>query len=112
MANEVKTPYELFGVECAEGWRDLYMPLIQRCNDLGAQVVQVKEKFGELRFYYCLPPGVSKEAGEELLNAVCAAEVASRSTCELCGQPGKTRNNRSWLRTLCDLHAVKKEPVT
>lgn len=59
--------------------------------------VQVKEKFGGLRFYY--------EGGDETIyGMVRMAESMSVRTCEVCGNLGKPRNT-GWIRTLCDVHA-------
>ncbi len=60
--------------------------------------VQIKEKFGTLRFYY--------DGGDEYIRGlVSMAEVISEITCETCGSPGKLREG-GWLRTLCDTHAI------
>jgi hypothetical protein len=59
--------------------------------------VQVKEKFGGLRFY--LSAGT-----EKILELVDKAECKSYETCETCGQPGKLRTDLSWQLTLCDEH--------
>lgn len=59
--------------------------------------VQVKEKFGGLRFY------LSCET-DEIRKLVRAAEKESYMTCETCGQPGKHRPDLSWILTLCDEH--------
>lgn len=59
--------------------------------------VQIKEKFGTLRFY--VNGGTTKtEAFIEF------AEYHSGRICETCGAPGKTRGE-GWLTTLCELHA-------
>jgi len=63
-----------------------------------AQVVaiQIKEKFGTLRFYY--------NGGDDTIGGmVRMAESMSSVTCEECGNPGKTRGP-GWIRTLCDHH--------
>lgn len=65
-----------------------------------AQVVaiQVKEKFGGLRFYY--------SGGDDYIRGVVdMAEEMSYVTCEECGAPGKQRSG-GWIRTLCDEHAT------
>ena len=70
----------------------------QEIKDLVPQVVavQVKEKFGSLRFYY--------DGGDEYIRAlVNFAESMSGRICEKCGSPGKTRGG-GWVRTLCDEH--------
>lgn len=62
--------------------------------------VQVKEKFGSLRFYY--------SGGDNIVKGmVRMAEAMSEVTCEECGAPGELRNGR-WIRTLCDTHATSE----
>lgn len=61
--------------------------------------VQVKEKFGTLRFYY--------NGGDDIVDGmVRMAESMSKRVCEECGSPGTIRGG-SWIRTLCDEHAQK-----
>lgn len=58
--------------------------------------VQVKEKFGGLRFYY--------DGGDELIRgAVSMAEAMSYRTCDVCGAPG-TPNHDGWISTRCEAH--------
>ena len=82
--------------------------------------LQLKEKFGGLRWYTRL---VHDEAGEadddeqlttpdglyERLYAItrAAAEEADR-LCEVCGKPGETRSG-GWIKTLCDEHAEQRK---
>lgn len=63
-------------------------------------VSQIKEKFGELRFYY--------DGGDDHINGlvIMAEEWASR-TCEECGKPGTARRD-GWIKTLCDEHAAER----
>ena len=58
--------------------------------------VQVKEKFGGLRFYY-------EGGNEQVYGMVRMAESWAAVTCETCGAPGKSRSG-GWIRTLCDKH--------
>ena len=59
--------------------------------------VQVKEKFGTLRFYY--------SGGNEYVSGLVAmAESMSGVTCEMCGTPGRLQG-RGWVKTLCEQHA-------
>ncbi|NBP01225.1 MAG: hypothetical protein EBU90_14010 [Proteobacteria bacterium] len=63
--------------------------------------VQVKEKYGTLRFYY--------DGGDDYIaGAVDLAETMSSCTCEECGAPGHKRGG-GWIRTLCDNHYEQKE---
>jgi hypothetical protein len=67
--------------------------------------VQVKEKFGGLRFYV-------QAATNKHYDFISFAESMSYRTCEMCGAPGKTYTD-GWHTTLCDIHAamVGKEEV-
>lgn len=58
--------------------------------------VQVKEKFGGLRFYV---NGASAEHDAKIE----FAESMSYRTCEVCGRPGKPTRD-GWIRTLCKEH--------
>lgn len=60
--------------------------------------VQVKEKFGGLRFYV-------QAATDKHYNYISFAESMSYKTCEECGAPGKTYTD-GWHMTLCDIHAA------
>ncbi len=59
--------------------------------------VQVKEKFGGLRFYV-------QAATDKHYSYITFAESMSYHTCEECGAPGK-RYTDGWHQTLCDIHA-------
>jgi hypothetical protein len=77
-------------------------------------VVQVKEKFGGLRFYLNFPPMTkfSEEEYNKLEGMISFAEnYLSYSICEDCGKPGECRNDLGWIRTLCNEHyeEVKKK---
>ena len=60
--------------------------------------VQVKEKFGGLRFYV-------QAATDKHWSYINFAESMSYRTCEECGAPGKTYTD-GWHRTMCDIHAA------
>lgn len=61
------------------------------------EAVQVKEKFGTLRFYI--------DYGDDSVYAFIAmAESMSARTCETCGKPGKLRGT-GWVYTSCNDHA-------
>jgi len=101
-----------WGFCCGDGWYSLIDTLCaniqshidhqNKFNKNDAPIpqliaVQVKEKFGTLRFYY--------HGGDEYISGlVSMAESLSASICEECGNKGKIRNG-GWVRTLCDHHA-------
>lgn len=81
------------------GWHPIVRPLLDMAKKIeGAQVVQVKEKFGGLRFYVHTP---ASDAAAALMEAIDKAEALSNVTCEDCGAPGKHVSPRGWIRTLC-----------
>lgn len=92
---EPKSCFDLFGIECGKGWASLYEPLMERCAKEGVTIHQIKEKFGGLRFYV-------DRALPDLYDAIHAAEMRSFHICEDCGEPGKLRSMKGWLRTMCD----------
>jgi hypothetical protein len=61
--------------------------------------VQVKEKFGGLRFYY--------NGGDEYIRgAVDMAEMLSLATCDVCGDRGHYNLNNGWVSTRCENHKL------
>ena len=102
-----------FGFEHGDGWYKIldslcdqiqnHLDWVNREKETVRQVVavQVKEKFGGLRFYY--------EGGDAVVGGmVRMAESWAANTCEFCGNPGKPRKG-GWIRTLCDEHADGRE---
>lgn len=77
------------------GWKSLIDPLIVQADADGATVMQIKEKFGGLRFY-------ADGGSDKLQDMITQAEADSFKTCEMCGKPGVLRISGSWLKTLCD----------
>ena len=106
------SPYSGFGVECNEGWKGLYQPLLDLCKLYNIPVLQVKEKFGGLRFYI----GPTSESNFDLYPLITAAEAQSFRTCEDCGISGSSWVNSievrkvtteasetsGWIRSLCE----------
>lgn len=67
--------------------------------DTGFEVVQVKEKYGTLR-YYTGGTTPSREVDDQIQKFVDQAEYLSAITCEECGGQGTLRT-QGWHRTLC-----------
>lgn len=80
------------------GWFPLLRDLLDDLKTLGfkGQIAQVKEKFGELRFY---ADGATLAQGKR----IARAEAESARTCERCGKPGTCGNHNGgyWIKTLC-----------
>ena len=95
------------GFEHGDGWFDILWrlcvdlePLVtemERASGRKFEVLQVKEKFGGLRFY------VNCRRNEAIRQRIGIAADESFHTCEVCGQPGTLREER-WIKTLCDEH--------
>lgn len=83
--------------EVSPGWNLLIKELIQDLINLGwnKEVIQVKEKFGGLRFYIV-------EGSTAIDNRIRQSERESTTICEITGNPGKLRTDIGWYRTLCD----------
>ncbi len=93
--------------ECGLGWVDLILDLslkiekilLQMAEEGNAESIdmyalQVKEKYGTLRFY------MSSQT-KEIMDLIYDAEAKSSQTCELCGELGKMRPT-NWITALCD----------
>jgi len=98
----------MFGFECGDGWFDLLWTLLTEIEkSLAAEpkevvdnfsVVQVKEKYGTLRFY-------CNGTTDAIDSLISAAEDVSEKTCEACGQPGEIRPG-GWISVQCWDHYV------
>ena len=83
-------------ISTQEGWNNIILQLSEKIMDSqkNIQVSQVKEKFGELRFYYR-----PHDADIDLL--ISDAERQASTTCEKCGKQGRLLNNCGWMSVLC-----------
>lgn len=91
------------------GWASLVDRCFAACvaSGLPFTVAQVKEKFGQLRFYvdFTFDRDTQDEfmRAEYALNMISAAEVESGRTCEVCGAPGsRAYAGGYWVKTRCD----------
>lgn len=97
-----------WGFEHGDGWYDILDRLCAELMRLAEEdaaagrerhvpvATQVKEKFGDLRFYV-------NGATDAQWDAIRKAEQETSVTCEWCGKPGKLRGG-GWLYTACDEH--------
>lgn len=90
--------------DVGRGW----LPLLERLHialsdvDPDYQVIQLKEKFGQLRVYLGYQDGIN----EQLYNIVTDFEDESSTVCELCGAEGRLVNPRGWYFTRCEAHSA------
>ena len=91
-----------WGFEHGDGWYSIIYNLSEKITKLDPTVeaVQVKEKFGGLRFY--IGP-VKIEHSKEVYDAIDQAEDESFKTCEVCGsKENVTTEGSNWIKTLCE----------
>lgn len=93
-----------WGVACGDGWYDILDNLcgiVQQHVDYHklpqVEAVQVKEKFGGLRFY-------TNHTDDYIRGLIVMAESMSYFVCEECGDKGKLLR-KGWFMTLCRKHA-------
>ena len=102
--DDIHSSTHLREIACLPGWlnlidelcRTLQIHLDSHPDVPQVDVLQVKEKFGGLRFYYSGGDSVCRDA-------VAMAEERSLSTCEVCGQTG-TLGGERWLNVRCVNH--------
>ena len=74
---------------------------LQEAEESITVAVQVKEKFGGLRFYI-------DKGNDRAYALISMAEHLSVRTCEVCGKMGSKTYHTGWHRTLCHDHAVEQ----
>lgn len=110
----LETIFQAYGYEpptwsgVGKGWFPILHEMLRELQSCGAKVRfdQVKEKFGTLRVYTSHQNSVVHEI-------IRQAEQCSRTTCEVCGEPGKLNDHEgaTWLSTLCDPCRNRKNPT-
>ena len=88
----------IFGFEVGDGWYNLIRDGCKRIKELNPpkkfEVVQVKEKFGGLRFY-------TEYTTEKIYKIIEDMEDLSYKTCEFCGSTDDVRQTGGWIKTVC-----------
>jgi len=111
-----------FWFECNDGWYQIIDDLCHNIqaylnefnasekqslssgpHKLSLKAVQVKEKFGGIRYYIDteISVGAPEEATAPIYEFIRIAEQRSESTCETCGQPGTIQMKRRWMKCVC-----------
>jgi hypothetical protein len=101
-----------FGFQVQDGWFHLIWSLCEDLESLVAgyegetgqsfEVLQVKEKFGGLRFYV-------NEGSDPIWQRIERAEMDSLKICEVCGR--LAQQNDMWTQTLCDQHGDRTASI-
>jgi len=92
-----------------DGWYLLIRELSEKIENYNRKnknnpviAVQVKEKFGGLRFYVGSAPSW-------IHDLISEAEEKSYTICEFCGEKGKLRSDLGWIITLCDACYIERK---
>ena len=83
-----------FGIEMCE---EIRKELIKYNHLDKYRIIQIKEKFGGLRWYDFGIPKASK-----ICEIIHKYTDLSHHTCMICGRPAETSSDGYWLYTLCD----------
>ena len=100
-------PICLYGIQCdCDGWLqpidDLLNMLMQLDGYRRLRVYQIKEKFGQFRFYYN-STSLSNTERCKFQNQIDMYTDKINKTCEKCGKPGTLKTAEDgWLFTLCE----------
>lgn len=90
------------GFECGPGWTDLLDAVFGWLHEIAPDrdwsPSQIKEKYGDLRFYWF---GDLPDPGDQIIEA---AELVSGHVCEVCGAPGQLESDGGWWSTRCRDH--------
>lgn len=91
-----------WGINCNDGWYNLIDNLckeiqdyIDNTNSEQVEVVQLKEKFGTLRFY-------TNHSDDTIYSFIEKAELLSSKTCEICGTTKNIGTTLGWIITCCE----------
>lgn len=104
-------------ISCDRGWFPIVVELDQQLAavDRGYRLLQVKEKWGELAYYYRASDGTDADTKTRMHEIVAEAASQCAAVCEACGSRGATLcvGRFSWHKTLCPLCAVARgyEPL-
>lgn len=102
LETELKTTYPNlyakldWGLDVGDGWYNIIAAISPTLENEGVQAVQVKEKFGGLRFY--IDGGGWSNTTEAVIRV---AETLAWFTCEICGCKGEMVKDNGWYKTRC-----------
>lgn len=100
--------------ELPKGWFDLSTPRAEKLKNSSVRspdaerlvVMEIKAKFGKLRFYYSLEDANALVL--DIRSIVEAATLRSTTICQECGAPGERAVLGSWVASLCEIHAGRQ----
>lgn len=89
--------------QVSDGWVPAVTELTLAIEHLPIRIVQIKEKFAQLRVYVDWLQEPTIEQKELFQKAVEIAQYKCSHTCEVCGKEGKLIDN-GWYHTRCEQH--------
>lgn len=119
-SDELKSKYPYMftganiGLDLYEGWNT---SLVAACDSIdallgdekaGFHFSQIKEKYGSARYYF-EAESLDFEVEQRIQDQLDKAELATESTCMLCGAPACIENHGGWFLCLCDVHASERK---
>lgn len=100
-----------WGIETENGWfniiynlsKEIEIERLKLCEEYRklVKVVQVKEKYGTLRYYL-------NHETDEMSFWIREVENKSEITCEICGEFGLNKEISGWYQVLCQKHYFKR----
>lgn len=106
----------VFNLSCGAGWKDIVFAVIKELDRIWTgyrkqngrdawKLLQLKEKFGGLRFYPQYPQDSEDDAKgrrEQSYATIDFAETQAWKTCERCGKPAQVISFQFRMATVCD----------
>lgn len=96
-----------YGFECGDGWLSILENLfekisviVKRDNLIDFRVVQVKEKFGDLRVY-------TNNSNQEIKDLIRDAEKLCSISCSECGELSSHTTKGGWISNFCEKCSIK-----
>lgn len=86
-----------------KGWNNLILDIHQKLLHLDPNytILQIKEKFGTLRYYFLFSDGLDQITIRIMNDIVALAEDRSGFICEQCGRGARIRCKNHWYFTAC-----------
>jgi hypothetical protein len=84
-----------------QGWFPIADQAVEQLGVLGVDVVEVREKLGELRIH--VPAHLVRQPDVQAV--VRAASARAARTCDICGMPGILRIRSGARRVRCEVHS-------
>jgi hypothetical protein len=98
-----------FGFSHGDGWFNIIKNLVEDLSKIddelkSIKVIQIKEKFGTLRFYV----ECDKFIWKQVQDRIAKTDIESETTCEICGKTG-VLTTKGWWSVRCNKCIKEKE---